>query len=60
MEGRGKDIKRDVNMSDITNISMALKDGWVITFPQGTTTPFKPLRKGQHILLNSVNHWLYQ
>ena len=41
-----KDIKRDVNMSDITNISMALKDGWVITFPQGTTTPFKPLRKG--------------
>ena len=42
----GKDIKRDVNISDITNISMALKDGWVITFPQGTTTPFKPLRKG--------------
>ncbi|MFL2611201.1 MAG: lysophospholipid acyltransferase family protein [Flavobacteriaceae bacterium] len=42
----GKDIKRDVNVSDINNISLALKDGWVITFPQGTTTPFKPLRKG--------------
>ena len=42
----GKDIKRDVKTSDITNISIALKDGWVITFPQGTTTPFKPLRKG--------------
>lgn len=42
----GKDIKRDVKISDITNISIALKDGWVITFPQGTTTPFKPLRKG--------------
>ena len=42
----GRDIKRDVNLSDITNISLALKDGWVITFPQGTTTPFKPLRKG--------------
>ena len=41
-----RDIKRDVNISDITNISLALKDGWVITFPQGTTTPFKPLRKG--------------
>ena len=41
-----RDIKRDVNLSDITNISLALKDGWVITFPQGTTTPFKPLRKG--------------
>ena len=42
----GKDVKRDVNISDINNISLALKDGWVITFPQGTTTPFKPLRKG--------------
>jgi 1-acyl-sn-glycerol-3-phosphate acyltransferase len=42
----GRDIKREVNLSDITNISLALKDGWVITFPQGTTTPFKPLRKG--------------
>ena len=42
----GQDIKRDVNISDINNISLALKDGWVITFPQGTTTPFKPLRKG--------------
>ena len=42
----GEDIKRDVNMSDISKISLALKDGWVITFPQGTTTPFKPIRKG--------------
>ena len=41
-----RDIKRDVKISDITNISLALKDGWVITFPQGTTTPFKPLRIG--------------
>tara|TARA_A100001011_G_scaffold397832_1_gene500101 strand:+ start:1555 stop:2322 length:768 start_codon:yes stop_codon:yes gene_type:complete len=42
----GEEIKRDVNISDIKNISVALRDGWVITFPQGTTTPFKPLRKG--------------
>jgi len=41
-----QDIKREVNKLDITNISLALKDGWVITFPQGTTTPFKPLRRG--------------
>jgi 1-acyl-sn-glycerol-3-phosphate acyltransferase len=33
-------------MSDISSIGKALDDGWVITFPQGTTTPFKPLRKG--------------
>jgi 1-acyl-sn-glycerol-3-phosphate acyltransferase len=38
-------------MSDISNIGKALNDGWVITFPQGTTTPFKPIRKGTaHII----------
>jgi 1-acyl-sn-glycerol-3-phosphate acyltransferase len=38
-------------MSDISSIGKALDDGWVITFPQGTTTPFKPLRKGTaHII----------
>lgn len=47
----GKDVKRQVKMSDITNIGTALDDGWVITFPQGTTTPWKPLRKGTaHII----------
>ena len=43
---KGKDIKRGVKFSDISNIGKALNDGWVITFPQGTTTPFKPIRKG--------------
>ncbi|MBT8324415.1 MAG: 1-acyl-sn-glycerol-3-phosphate acyltransferase [Winogradskyella sp.] len=47
----GKDVNRQVKMSDISNIGTALKDGWVITFPQGTTTPFKPIRKGTaHII----------
>lgn len=47
----GKDINRQVKMSDITNITRALDDGWVITFPQGTTKPFKPIRKGTaHII----------
>ena len=47
----GKDIKRQVKFSDITNIGMALDDGWVITFPQGTTKPFGPVRKGTvHII----------
>jgi 1-acyl-sn-glycerol-3-phosphate acyltransferase len=46
-----KDVNRQVKMSDISNISKALDDGWVITFPQGTTTPFKPIRKGTaHII----------
>ena len=42
----GKEVNRQVKMSDITMIRKALDDGWVITFPQGTTTPFKPIRKG--------------
>jgi 1-acyl-sn-glycerol-3-phosphate acyltransferase len=47
----GKDVKRQVRMSDISSIGKALDDGWVITFPQGTTTPFKPIRKGTaHII----------
>jgi 1-acyl-sn-glycerol-3-phosphate acyltransferase len=48
---QGKDVNRQVKMSDITNIKKALDDGWVVTFPQGTTTPFKPIRKGTaHII----------
>jgi len=47
----GKDVNRQVKMSDISNIGKALKDGWVITFPQGTTTPFKPIRKGTAFII---------
>ena len=48
---KGEDVNRQVKMSDISNIGIALNDGWVITFPQGTTTPFKPIRKGTaHII----------
>jgi len=47
----GKDVNRQVKMSDISSIGKALKDGWVITFPQGTTTPFKPIRKGTAFII---------
>ena len=47
----GKNVNRQVKNSDISNIGKALKDGWVITFPQGTTTAFKPIRRGTaHII----------
>ena len=42
----GKDVKRQVKMSDVSSIATALNDGWVITFPQGTTRPWKPIRRG--------------
>ena len=48
---KGENVNRQVKMSDISKIGTALNDGWVITFPQGTTTPFKPIRKGTaHII----------
>lgn len=47
----GKSVNRQVKMSDISNIGMALEDGWVITFPQGTTKPWKPIRKGTAFII---------
>lgn len=48
---KGQDVKREVNLNDTENIKLALNDGWVITFPQGTTKSFKPVRKGTaHII----------
>jgi 1-acyl-sn-glycerol-3-phosphate acyltransferase len=49
----GKDVNRQVKMSDISSIAKALDDGWVITFPQGTTTPFKPIRKGTAFIIKN-------
>lgn len=47
----GQDVNRQVKMSDVSNIKKALDDGWVITFPQGTTKPWKPIRRGTaHII----------
>jgi len=48
---KGKDINRQVKLSDLSNINKALEDGWLITFPQGTTKPWKPIRRGTaHII----------
>ena len=47
----GKDVVRSVNKVNIKAINRALEDGWVITFPQGTTKPWMPVRKGTaHII----------
>jgi 1-acyl-sn-glycerol-3-phosphate acyltransferase len=48
-EGRNTSLKVDTSDSD--TIGKALTDGWVITFPQGTTKPFVKGRKGPaHII----------
>ena len=47
----GKDVHRQRDSKDTEKIDEALKDNWVITFPQGTTKPFAPGRKGTaHII----------
>lgn len=48
---KGKEVNKQVKMSDVSSINKALEDGWVITFPQGTTKPWKPIRRGTaHII----------
>lgn len=47
----GKEIRRGLDPSDTRKITRALANSWVITFPQGTTKPFAPGRKGTaHII----------
>ena len=44
-------IERKVDPEDIEKINTGLKGGWVLTFPQGTTTPGAPGRIGcAHII----------
>jgi len=50
----GKDIHRNREEADTQKIDEALNRSWVITFPQGTTKPFAPGRKGTaHIIKNN-------
>lgn len=44
--GQTLDVQRKVDMTDVENILKALDNGWVISFPQGTTKAFAPGRKG--------------
>ncbi|MEZ5360011.1 MAG: lysophospholipid acyltransferase family protein [Candidatus Zixiibacteriota bacterium] len=48
---KGQSVNRQVRFADITNIGLALNDGWVITFPQGTTQPGAPGRRGVTLIV---------
>lgn len=41
-----REVKRPIDPADLERIGDALRRGWLITFPQGTTTPGAPVRKG--------------
>ncbi len=47
----GKEMRRGLNPGDTRNISKALENNWVITFPQGTTKPYAPGRKGTAFII---------
>lgn len=50
----GQDVSRNREEADTQKIDQALHRSWVITFPQGTTKPFAPGRKGTaHIIKNN-------
>lgn len=42
----GNETRRGLDPSDTRKIERSLNNAWVITFPQGTTKPFAPGRKG--------------
>ncbi len=51
---KGQDVKREVDLSAGSKIDQAIKFGWVVSFPQGTTSPYAPIRKGTaHIIKES-------
>ena len=47
----GKEVRRGLDPADTRKISQALDNNWVITFPQGTTKPFAPGRKGTAFII---------
>ena len=51
----GVDLNREIRAEDPNNIRLALKDGWVITFPRGTTDNSKPVRKGTAYIIKENN-----
>ncbi|GAC1380175.1 MAG: lysophospholipid acyltransferase family protein [Ginsengibacter sp.] len=46
-----KETRKGLNPGDTRNIARALENNWVITFPQGTTKPFAPGRKGTAFII---------
>jgi len=47
----GTEQRRGLDPGDTRKITRALENNWVITFPQGTTKPFAPGRKGTAFII---------
>ena len=51
----GREVKRSVDTAAGDKIATALAHGWVVSFPQGTTSPYAPIRKGTGYLIKENN-----
>ncbi|AXY78241.1 1-acyl-sn-glycerol-3-phosphate acyltransferase [Paraflavitalea soli] len=47
----GTETRKGLDPSDTRKIARALENNWIITFPQGTTKPFAPGRKGTALII---------
>lgn len=52
---KGEDVRRGADFKAPEKIEKALDFGWVITFPQGTTTPEAPVQKGAASIIKAFN-----
>jgi len=52
---KGENVKRSLDTSAGDNVAMGLKYGWVVSFPQGTTSPYAPIRKGTAHIIKDNN-----
>lgn len=52
---KGENVKRAVDSNAGDQISKGLKFGWVVSFPQGTTSPYAPVRKGTAHIIKENN-----
>lgn len=48
------EVRKGLDPSDTRKITKALENNWVITFPQGTTKPFAPGRKGTALIIKQM------
>jgi len=50
----GQNVKRSRDSSAGDKVAQALAHGWVVSFPQGTTSPYAPIRKGTaHLIVEN-------
>jgi 1-acyl-sn-glycerol-3-phosphate acyltransferase len=50
---QAREVRKGLDPSDTRKINRALDNNWVITFPQGTTKPFAPGRKGTALIIKT-------